>query len=97
MPSNDVELATPIKPDHMTELRNAFAEFDKDSDGHITKDELSGIMNNFGHIINSQDLDKVMKLVDTDGKVVFVISSEIELHGTTIYLWYFGGVCFASI
>ena len=67
---SDVELSAPIQPDAMTELRNAFAEFDKDSDGHITKEELAGVMGNFGHIISPQDLDNVIKLVDTDGNGV---------------------------
>lgn len=79
-PPKAVHLSKPVKPDHMTALREAFAEFDKNSDGYITKNELAGVMANFGHeIITQEELDEVMKLVDTDGNGVVDFKEFLEL------------------
>ena len=79
-PAKVVHLSRPVKPDHMTALKDAFAEFDKNSDGYITKDELAGVMRNFGHdIISAEELDEVMKIVDTDGNGVVDFKEFLEM------------------
>jgi len=51
----------------MKELKNAFASFDKNDDGFISKQELAEAMSNFGHIISNDELDDIIKAVDSDG------------------------------
>merc|ERR1711962_1190809 len=83
--STGVELSTPIKPEDMKKLRAAFTEFDKDSDGHITKEDLCGVMANFNHVISPADVDHVMKLVDKDGNGVLDFKEFLDLmDGNTL-------------
>lgn len=60
-------MAQPVKPQNMTALREAFAEFDQNSDGFISKEELLNVMTNFGHMISNDELDAMIKLADNDG------------------------------
>ena len=60
-------MAQPIKPQNMTALREAFSEFDQNSDGFISKEELLNVMINFGHMISNEELDEMIKLADNDG------------------------------
>merc|ERR1711962_1552194 len=48
-------------------LRDAFLEFDHNSDGYISKDELHSVMSSFGYNVSQQELDEMVKLVDADG------------------------------
>lgn len=50
------------------DLREAFTVFDKNSDGFISKQELSEAMENFGHMISNSELEEMINLVDKDGK-----------------------------
>ena len=85
MPSTEVDLSKAIHPDKMNELREAFKEFDKDSDGHITKDELTSVMASFGNVISSADLDIALKSVDIDGNGVVDFKEFLELmEGNTL-------------
>ncbi|XP_077341751.1 uncharacterized protein LOC143987097 [Lithobates pipiens] len=53
------------------DVREAFREFDKDSDGFITADELRLIMVNYGYKATDEDLDEMIREadIDEDGKV----------------------------
>merc|ERR1712002_328981 len=48
-------------------LRDAFLEFDQNSDGFISKEELHSVMVSFGYNVSSQELNEMVKLVDVDG------------------------------
>ena len=48
-------------------LRDAFLEFDRNSDGFISKEELHSVMSSFGYVVTSQELDAMVALVDADG------------------------------
>jgi len=48
-------------------LRDAFLEFDRNSDGFISKDELRNVMSSFGYQVTSEELDAMVGLVDADG------------------------------
>merc|ERR1711962_833782 len=48
-------------------LRDAFLEFDQNSDGYISKDELHNVMSSFGYDVTQKELDEMVKLVDADG------------------------------
>ncbi|XP_057314709.1 neo-calmodulin-like isoform X2 [Hydractinia symbiolongicarpus] len=60
-------VAHPISPKSMDDLREAFTVFDKNSDGFISKQELSEAMENFGHMISNSELEEMINLVDKDG------------------------------
>merc|ERR1712003_320684 len=48
-------------------LRDAFLEFDQNSDGFISKEELHSVMVSFGYNVSQKELDEMVKLVDADG------------------------------
>ena len=60
-----------MTPENMTDLLAAFQQFDKNSDGFISKEELSEAMANFGHIISNEELDQIIKAVDIDVREFF--------------------------
>lgn len=74
-----IHLSKPVQPDNMKALRKAFAEFDSNDDGFITKEELSGVMKNFGHVICGEELDEMMELVDKDGNGVLDFKEFLEM------------------
>lgn len=49
-------------------LKQTFSEFDKDPDGYISKEELFAVMSGFGYRVTENKIDRIMTLVDTDGK-----------------------------
>lgn len=63
-------------------LKEVFSEFDKNSDGYISKEELNHAMLNFGHIISNEEIEQMIKLVDIDGRNVLLnpSSSNILRH-----------------
>lgn len=70
----------------MADLKIAFQQFDKNSDGYISKQELSEAMTNLGHIISNEELDQIIKAVDVDGKIalhsiriVYILAKQIVL------------------
>ena len=60
-------LAQPYTPESMTALKEAFHIFDKNDDGYISKEELSQVMYNFGHVMSNEELDQMFGVVDKDG------------------------------
>ncbi|MEG5183524.1 EF-hand domain-containing protein [Microcoleus sp. B4-C3] len=51
--------------DRQSRLKMAFSVFDEDGSGQITKNELQGVMSQFG--LTEQELDEIIKEVDHDG------------------------------
>ena len=49
------------------ELRDAFAVFDSDGSGLISRSELKGLLNNLGQVLSDEELDAMMNVVDKDG------------------------------
>ena len=54
----------------ISELREAFALFDKDGDGSITTAELATVMRSLGQNPTEADLKQMIKEVDIDGKLL---------------------------
>lgn len=57
----------PNKNDPDKELKDAFAVFDADGSGTISKSELKKLMKNLGQTLSDPELDAMMEEVDTDG------------------------------
>mmetsp|Transcript_23355 Transcript_23355/g.37949 ORF Transcript_23355/g.37949 Transcript_23355/m.37949 type:complete len:114 (-) Transcript_23355:340-681(-) len=57
----------PSKDDPDKELRDAFAVFDADNSGSISRSELKKLMKNLGQTLSDAELDAMMDEVDTDG------------------------------
>lgn len=51
--------------DRQSRLKLSFSVFDEDGSGQITKDEMQGVMSQFG--LTEQELDEIIKEVDHDG------------------------------
>ncbi|MBD0307594.1 MAG: EF-hand domain-containing protein, partial [Microcoleus sp. T1-bin1] len=51
--------------DRQSRLKMAFSVFDENGSGQITRDELHGVMSQFG--LTDQELDEIIKEVDHDG------------------------------
>lgn len=51
--------------DRQSRLKMAFSVFDEDGSGQITKNEMQGVMSQFG--LTEQELDEIVKEVDHDG------------------------------
>jgi len=50
------------------ELRVHFAQFDKDGDGRITREEFIGVMTSLGYTVDSDEVDSMLRAADTDSK-----------------------------
>ncbi len=48
-------------------MEEAFAVFDVDKDGYITKSELRQVMNRLGESLTDEQLDAMIREADTDG------------------------------
>lgn len=55
------------------ELREAFKLFDKDGDGSITAEELGTVMRNLGQFPSTDELNMMLKEIDIDGKIVWLL------------------------
>lgn len=55
------------------ELQAAFKKFDADNNGYITTTELSHILSRMGRHLSRQDVDAMIKSIDTsgDGRISF--------------------------
>ena len=53
--------------EQIAEFKEAFALFDKDGDGTITKNELCTVMQSLGQDPTDQDLDDMINEIDQDG------------------------------
>lgn len=49
------------------EIREAFCYFDKDNSGFISVDELGEVMSKMGRNYSKNELDRMIRAVDTDG------------------------------
>ncbi|XP_077987318.1 uncharacterized protein LOC144441926 [Glandiceps talaboti] len=49
------------------EFKEAFALFDKDGDGHVTSKELGTVMKSLGHNPSQDELQEMIREVDTQG------------------------------
>ena len=57
-----------MKPTNIeAELKSAFAVFDKDGSGTISADEIAKVMKSFGENLTDEELQIMLKEVDTDG------------------------------
>merc|ERR1711937_751336 len=65
--SSEVHLKEPVQQNSMVALREAFAEFDQNSDGYISKEELGEVMKNFGHLATNEELESMIKYADKEG------------------------------
>ena len=54
-------------------MEEAFAVFDVDKDGYITKSELRQVMNRLGESLTDEQLDAMIREADTDGDGKIVI------------------------
>lgn len=50
------------------ELMEVFRSMDKNSNNSLTKDELKTVLKALGEQVNEQDIDAMMKILDTDNK-----------------------------
>ena len=57
----------PLIVEDVDEMAEAFAVFDVDKDGYITKSELHQVMNRLGENLTDEQLDAMIKEADTDG------------------------------
>merc|ERR1719410_1847432 len=51
----------------IAELRAAFVKFDKDSDGHISTNELGSLLRSLGHNPKQREVENMINEVDVDG------------------------------
>lgn len=58
-----------------TEVKEAFAIFDKNGDGTITTKDLITVMRSLGKNPTEDEIDDMIREVDTDGKCYIVISN----------------------
>jgi len=45
-----------------------FAQFDKDGDGRITREEFIGVMTSLGYTVDADEVDSLLRAADTDSK-----------------------------
>lgn len=57
----------PFSDDELDELREAFALFDKDGDGDITRDEMAAVMRGFGQDLDARVLRPLFDGADANG------------------------------
>jgi len=50
------------------ELHVQFAQFDKDGDGRITREEVVGVMKTLGYTVNADEVNSMLSVADTDSK-----------------------------
>lgn len=80
------------KLNYFVALREAFAEFDKNHDGYISKEELAETMKKFGQDISEDEIDLMIKLADIDGKLTLVLSTCL----TCIFCFYSNDYCLST-
>ena len=55
------------------ELRIQFAQFDRDSDGVISQQELSQVMTSLGLKIDAEAVKKILQRADVDGSLLLTV------------------------
>ena len=63
----------------IAEIRAKFAELDDDNDGAIDKRELRNVIKSFGHNPTNEELDELMKELDTDNNNLLEFPEFLEL------------------
>uniref|UniRef100_A0A8C5WFU5 EF-hand domain-containing protein n=1 Tax=Leptobrachium leishanense TaxID=445787 RepID=A0A8C5WFU5_9ANUR len=61
------KMANKLSEEQIAEFKEAFSQFDKDSDGAITIDELGTVMRSLGQNPTEAELQDMMKETDLDG------------------------------
>uniref|UniRef100_A0A8C5QDG5 EF-hand domain-containing protein n=1 Tax=Leptobrachium leishanense TaxID=445787 RepID=A0A8C5QDG5_9ANUR len=62
-----LEMANKLSEEQIAEFKEAFSQFDKDSDGAFTIDELGTVMRSLGQNPTEAELQDMMKETDLDG------------------------------
>lgn len=61
-------MAIKVQPtDTVQEIKQAFAVFDTDGDGSITREELGNVMKSLGENLTDQELEDMLEHADTNG------------------------------
>ena len=53
---------------YLLELAKAFNLFDRDGSGEISREELTNVMNELGIKLSQEELDDMLKMIDTSGE-----------------------------
>ncbi|XP_062154073.1 probable calcium-binding protein CML25 [Alnus glutinosa] len=64
----------------VAELEQVFKRFDINGDGKISSSELGSILGSLGHPATEEELDKIIKEVDTDGDDHINLQEFVELN-----------------
>ncbi|KAK6266647.1 hypothetical protein QUC31_017484 [Theobroma cacao] len=68
----------------MEEMKEVFNKFDKNGDGKISRDELKSILSALGSPPSSDEVDRIMSMMDKDGNGYVDLDEFIAFHGTNI-------------
>ena len=52
----------------LAEFHVQFAQFDKDGDGRITREEFMSVMRSLGYTVDADEVDGMLRAADTDSK-----------------------------
>jgi len=63
----DTKAAKHLDDDSVNDMKKAFAYFDKNSDGKISKEELKDVLKEANVNFNDEQLSEFMRRIDTDG------------------------------
>ena len=68
-----------LTENQIAEIKAKFSEFDDDNDGAIDKRELRNVIKSFGHDPTNEELEELMKELDTDGTNLLEFPEFLEL------------------
>ena len=68
--------------DSESEISDAFATFDEDNDGYLTRRDLRRILGKMGVELTSQELDEVIKEADQDGDGKLNLDGKFHKYST---------------
>ncbi|CAI9729746.1 squidulin-like [Octopus vulgaris] len=72
-------MANQLKAKQLEEIKEAFQMFDIDHDGQITSNELKAVMKSLGQTPSEQDLEEMIREVDTDGNGTIEYPEFVEM------------------
>merc|ERR1711924_45384 len=72
-------MAKEFTPEEISEYKDAFSLFDKDGSGSISTEELGQVMKNLGQSPSKEELDCMVKEVDTDGNGEICFDEFLEM------------------
>lgn len=61
------------------EYWQAFSVFDVDGDGTISTEELGNVMKSLGQNIPDEEVQSMIREIDTDGRFQFIILCQVEV------------------